>query len=173
MENRKISPENLSSIISQFMPFIEKKVSSYKLNGFSKEDLIQEGRIALLSAVNTYKEEKGVSFEAYAKRCISNGLASFIRFNLSLKSKPLSGYASLDDEEIVSLSDPIDKLLEKEALELFKDKLSESLSENEKRVLGLYLRGEGNKQIAILLKSDEKSVQNALYRIRQKIKKII
>ena len=61
MENKNISPENLSAIISQFMPFIEKKVSSYKLNGFSKEDLIQEGRIALMSAVNTYKEEKGVS----------------------------------------------------------------------------------------------------------------
>jgi RNA polymerase sporulation-specific sigma factor len=100
-------------------------------------------------------------------------MASFIRFNLSLKSRPLSGYASLDDTEIVSENDPIDRLLEKEALELFKDKLSESLSENEKRVLGLYLRGEGIKDISSFLKSDEKSVQNALYRIRQKIKKII
>jgi RNA polymerase sporulation-specific sigma factor len=173
MDNISISPENLNSIISQFMPFIEKKALSYKPNGFTGEDLIQEGRIALLSAVNTYKKEKGVSFETYAKRCISNGMASFIRFNLSLKSRPLSGYASLDDTEIVSENDPIDRLLEKEALELFKDKLSESLSENEKRVLGLYLRGEGIKDISSFLKSDEKSVQNALYRIRQKIKKII
>ena len=169
-KNQREALHNFNSVFSQFLTYIEKRASSYKPNGFGKEDLIQEGLIGLLSAVHTYKEDKGASFSAYAKKCISNRMNSFIRGHLSLKNKPLSGYTSLEEEPLFSESDPAEKVQEKEALEAFKDKLSEALSEKEKSVLEFYLNGSSIKAIAALEKTEEKSVQNTLYRIRRKIK---
>lgn len=45
---------------------------------FLKEDLVQEGFIALFNACKKYKVETNFKFSTYATRCIKNGMLKFI-----------------------------------------------------------------------------------------------
>lgn len=172
-KNQITESKDFNLVSSQFVPYIEKRASRYKPNGFGKEDLIQEGMIALFYAVDTYREEKGASFSAYACKCINNRMASFIRTHLALKSKPLSAYVPLDEEPVLFSADPAQQLIEKEEVSSMRAKLFQCLSDRESKVLRLYLEGESIKGIASATASEEKNVQNTLYRVRQKLKKIM
>lgn len=166
-EKDKLSP----SLASEYLPFIESIISAYKPNGFGKDDLLQEGLIGLFDAIRAFSPDKG-SFDAFAKRCIKNRIVSFVRGNLSLKNLPLSDFVPLENEILASSQTPETAVIEKEEAESLKEKLLALLSSKEKKVLALYLEGYSHKAIAENLKTEEKSVQNALYRIRVKLKEI-
>ena len=163
---------NLDELVSEYVPYIEKKIAGYKLNGFGKDDLLQEGRIALLDAKNAYLPERGSSFKAFALKCINNRIISFVRGHLSLKNLPLTNFVSLENDGAAAGDDPEARVIEKEDAMAVHKKLSDCLSGNEKRVLSLYLSGNSIKEISVITHFNEKSVQNALYRIRQKLKQI-
>lgn len=164
---------NLDELISQYIPYIEKKAAAIKTDGFSADDLRQEAYIALFDAMKSYSSEKGHSFKSFALTCINNRIISFVRQFRSLKNLPLSNFASLESEDAVDGSDPERIVSEKEDMAALQNKLADSLSANEKKVLSLYLNGDSIKEISVSLGVNEKSVQNSLYRIRQKIKAIV
>ena len=47
--------------------------------GFGYDDLYQEGCIWLCKAAATFQKEKGVKFETYAYKVVSNGLRTYCR----------------------------------------------------------------------------------------------
>ena len=53
------------------------------------------------------------------------------------------------------------------------EKVISELSSYEKSVLKLYLDGHSYREIGLALNKSEKSVDNALYRIKSKLKKLI
>lgn len=158
-------------LANEYLPFIESIISAYKPNGFGKDDLCQEGLIGLFDAMRAFSPEKG-SFDAFAKRCIKNRIVSFVRGQLSLKNLPLSDFVPLENETLTSSSTPETVVIEKEETQALKLKLSKLLSPKEKKVLFLYLEGNAIKEIAVQLKTGEKSVENALFRVRRKLKEI-
>jgi RNA polymerase sporulation-specific sigma factor len=164
---------NLDELISQYIPYIEKKAAAIKTDGFGKDDIRQEAYIALFDAMKSYSADRGCSFKSFALTCINNRIISFVRQFKSLKNLPLSNFASLETEDAVSDYDPEKILSEKEDLMALQNKLADSLSANERKVLSLYLNGDSIKEISASLGVSEKSVQNSLYRIRQKIKAIV
>ena len=68
---------------------------------------------------------------------------------------------------------PEELLIDRENLELLEKAIDRELSGFEKQVLDLYLTGRKYTQIAKVLGKDEKSTDNALQRIRNKIVKIL
>ena len=58
-------------------------------------------------------------------------------------------------------------------MELLEKKMEQELSGFEKQVLDLYITGMSYSQIARVLGRDEKSTDNALQRVKGKIKKMI
>ena len=68
---------------------------------------------------------------------------------------------------------PEELLIDRENLELLEKAIDRELSGFEKQVLDLYLTGMKYTQIAKVLGKDEKSTDNALQRIRNKIVKIL
>ena len=68
---------------------------------------------------------------------------------------------------------PEDLLIDKENVELIEKTIEKELSSFEKQVLDLYLTGMKYTQIAKVLGKDEKSTDNALQRIKNKLKKLI
>ena len=66
---------------------------------------------------------------------------------------------------------PEDLLIDKENLELLEKAIERELSSFEKQVLDLYITGMKYTQIAKVLGKDEKSTDNALQRIKGKLKK--
>ena len=68
---------------------------------------------------------------------------------------------------------PEQLVIDRENLENLEKKIEDELSSFEKEVLDLYITGMTYVQIAHVLEKDEKSTDNALQRIKSKIKRII
>lgn len=65
-----------AELIVRYTPVVLYYAERYCYLGLEKEDLMQEGMIALLSAIRTYRGDRGAAFRTYASRCISKGLQS-------------------------------------------------------------------------------------------------
>lgn len=139
-----------------------------------RDDIVQEGLIGLLNAIESYNEEKGSSFEAFAIACIDNRIYSALRQMVAKKNVPLVDYVSLSEnpEEMISSTLPSSEeiVILREELETVIEKINENLSKFEKKVLELYLEGYSYIAISELLHSSSKSVDNALQRARKKLK---
>lgn len=140
------------------------------LLGAETEDLIQEGMMGLIKAVNTYSSEKS-SFKTYASVCIKNSLISAVKKFSTNKSLPLNTSASLDELENICIfgKTPEDELLNKENGAELNFKIYSALSKYEIIVLRLYLEGLTYLEIAEKTQKTVKSVDGALARARKKI----
>lgn len=141
------------------------------LVGGEPEDLIQEGMLGLLSAIRKYDINGEASFKTYAERCIRNRLVSTIEGANRMKNAPLNQGISLEalDEIEEGFSRlPEDIILAKERLAEVQSAYASRLSILESDVLRLFLDGLSYKEIAENLNKSEKTVDNAVQRIRKK-----
>ena len=155
----------------------------YFLAGGDSEDLLQEGMIGLLSAMREFdlSPGPGASFRTYAQLCIRRRVISAARNASRLKHSPLNDSVSLD--EILSdenRSDsplagrqfdrsPEDQLLAREREGDFIAVYARYLSPFENKILKYYLDGCSYREIAKYCGRSEKSVDNAVQRIRKKL----
>lgn len=163
----------VSVLIARLIPVVKNKVSLYKDCWPGHDDLFQEGMLGLLSATKTFDPSREASFKTYASVCIVNRITSAIRGAAGKKRIPENQFVSLEDEEL-PLSEPHlnpeEVVLDNEAVETIQAALSKLLSPFEHKVLMLYLNGHSYEEIAMQLDSTAKSVDNALQRVRRKLK---
>lgn len=158
-----------SKIVDIYSPLINSMVSKFNINRTDMEtqDLKQEAVIALYNAVCTYNPEKReVSFGLYAKICIRNRLISEIRRQnkRNLKKNTSNLYYETDPEKVAISRENIAHLM---------NIIDKKLTPYEKSVFWLYILDYSYRTIANSLGTSEKSVDNAVYRIKAKIKKLI
>ena len=144
------------------------------------EDLVQEGMIGLFKAIRDYEQGRDCSFRTFAVLCVKRQICTAVTRSNRKKHYPLNTYISFysQDKADVSLmdilaaeecSDPEANLLMQEKLGGILEKINTLLSRYEHRVLELYLNGQSYGQIAEELGKSEKSVDNAIQRIRKKL----
>ena len=140
------------------------------------EDIVQEGMIGLFKAIRDYKEDKLSSFKAFAELCITRQIITAIKTATRQKHIPLNSYVSLDkpiyDEEsdrtlldVISeakVTDPEEMIISQEEYTDIESKISELLSDLERKVLSLYLDGRSYQEISEQLNRHVKSIDNAL-----------
>ncbi len=141
------------------------------------DDLVQEGLIALYRAFCSYKP--GMSrFSTYAEVCIKRAMVSYLRSynakNHRVISLPEDDEMSADGGALASAAgsfgqDPESLYLSKESLQSLKRRALEQLSDYERCVFLLYLEGFESGEISQTLGKPQKSVDNALVRIRRKL----
>lgn len=154
-----------------------------------QDDLIQEGMIGLFKAIQTYHKDKGTFFETFAHLCISSQLYSAIKASNRKKNIPLNSYISIDsmdngeteregesgfllDKTFVDWQkNPEEIVIGQEAAKAMESRLFSRLSNMEKEVLGLFLKGLTYKEIAESLDKSPKTIDNALQRIKTKLAK--
>ncbi len=139
--------------------------------GYEKEDILQESGIAFLHALHSFDKNRGAGFRTYASACIKNHIASLLRGSRKNKA-PMTDYISIEDIDLVSENEPENDWIKKEALFEMKKRIFETLSDFEFEVLKLYLEGFSYKIIGEKLSKTEKSVSNALSRVRKKLREI-
>ncbi len=161
--------ELLSVIINRYLPLII-KTAKQNLPETEVEDAVQEATFALYSAVKNYDGEKS-SFFTFANTCIKRSVISQIRRSTSKKNIPDGLVTSIEDVELTDLNSPENILIERENYKTLTNNIKLELSSMEYRVLQLFLAGESYCDIAKMLNITEKSVDNALARIRKKLKK--
>lgn len=169
-------------ILEKYKPLVRKKTNAMYLIGGETEDLIQEGMIGLFKAIRDYKPDKDASFYHFAELCINRQLYSALEASNRKKHQPLNSYISLSEQEhpdavaaellIDKESGPEQTVIEQEVWEEYKKRLAQKLSRMENQVLQYYLDGNHYIQIAEMMGKSPKSIDNALQRIRQKIRQM-
>jgi RNA polymerase sigma factor (sigma-70 family) len=160
------------SLLQQYSPLIEASVNMFctdELSTIDKDDFRQEATIAFYSAVLKYNlEQSDVEFGLFAKICVCNALISQIRIakRISIEVSELSD--NVVSEELHE--DPSSRILEEERLRFLFKIIRNTLSKYEYKVWKLYLSGCSTAEIAKKLDTDSKSISNAIYRIRVKLK---
>ena len=171
-------------IIKKYEPLINKiaiKMLAFcKNNGLEKSDLVQEGMIGLNHAIERYHEQKDVLFYTYAKKCIERKIISVVIGSNRNKNRILNESISYDDDENMLLRfikaqtlSPEEEILNLEIEEKLLQKIKEILTDLELQVFDLLISGFKYKEIAQILDKDDKSIDNAIQRIKVKIKKIL
>ncbi len=189
MRSRDGDGEVADYLMEKYKDLVRSKARSMFILGADNDDLIQEGMIGLFKAVRDYDAGRDASFYTFAELCISRQIYTAVQASRRQKHIPLNNYISLygnvsdddrdDDKYLIdSLSrsgslSPEEMIIDRENVEGLEQKIEESLSSFEKQVLDLYVTGMSYVQIARVLGKDEKSTDNALSRLKGKIKKIL
>ena len=176
-------------ICDKYKNLVRNKAKSMYILGGDSEDLIQEGMIGLFKAVRDYDSGRDASFYTFADLCISRQMYTAVQAAKRQKHIPLNTYISLyanvseqegsEERNLVEeLSDrsglnPEEVFLDKERVNYLENIIENELSIVEKQVLDLYVTGMSYTQIAKVLGRDEKSTDNALQRLKSKIKKML
>ncbi len=174
-------------IMDKYKYLVRSKAQAMYILGADTEDLIQEGMIGLFKAVRDYDYGRDASFYTFAELCVSRQMYTAVQASQRKKHAPLNTYISLYGEnkekesgsgleEILSAgqgSNPETLFLDKERMEYLESEIDKELSSFEKQVLDLYLTGMTYSQIAKVLGKEEKSTDNALQRVKAKIKRIL
>lgn len=162
-------------LCDKYKDLVRKGARSMFILGGDTEDLIQEGMIGLYQAIRDYRDDRDTKFMTFASRCIDRKLASAVQHALRQKHRPLNSYVSLSDEENQDLpgpdySDPEQIVIANERIAQLKKQIREKLTPLENHVLSGYLEGKSYEVIAGELGKSPKSVDNALRRVREKIR---
>lgn len=178
-------------IMDKYKNLVKSKAKSMYILGADRDDLIQEGMIGLFKAVRDFDSGRDASFFTFADLCISRQMYTAVQASRRQKHIPLNTYISLyatakedfsqsdEDRELVNIlarkseQSPEEMLIDKENVEQLEKAIEKELSSFEKQVLDLYLTGMSYTQIARVLGRDEKSTDNALQRIKNKLRKAI
>lgn len=156
-----------SELISRYLPSVRRLASLYSRTSADRDDLVSEGILGLMNAVRTYCKGKGASFSTYASVCINNRMLTALKKSAAIYRRE----EPLDDADGRGGASPEKIVIDREALSEIFSEISENLSQMEKQVFSMYLGGESYEKIAKLLDIDRKSVDNALARVRKKLRR--
>lgn len=163
-----------SELFAQYAHLIDAQCEQYEADAPSEQELRSEAIAAFWHATSKYDTEQlAVTFGLYAQICIGNQLISCLR-----KWRRMGKTVPLDSAEIEALgagedSNPAYYVVEKEQYLALREKMEEALSKGEREVWLLFIAGRTAAEIAQMLKKDKKSVENAIFRARKKLRAAI
>lgn len=165
-------------LFHRFLPLIKGTIKDFYIQGFERDDLIQEARIVLNKAVLFYNSKRGHTFGNYFKLNLVNHFNSLVRRDMAKK------------RHISRISESLESLLESgfspKYIEIYDGGMTfegavevkecipqyvESLSQFECQVLICHLRSLDKEEIAAELDCEPLQVTNALDRCKRKLKK--
>jgi len=186
---RENSEEANEILFEKYKPMIVNlatKMVNYSPNlGLEINDLIQEGMLGLNTAINSFDENDETSFYTYAKTCIERKIISTMVGAKRQKHKILNESMSIEiynDEEGSNVMEglvadnsynPENLIVQTEDGNTLYEKIVEQLTPLEQQVFELKAGGFKYKEIADILDKEPKVIDNALNRIKNKIKSII
>lgn len=161
----------ISNIASQMLKYCYN-------NGYEYSDLKQEGMIGLTHAINTFSDQKNAIFYTYAKTCIKRKIISAVVSSRRLKHKILNDSVSYDSDDNFSNSifmkddrnNPEDIIISLDVEDHLIHSIQKKLTDFEDQVFQLMLSQFTYREIADILEKDPKSVDNAIQRIRIKVR---
>lgn len=169
-----------SALIKRYTPLISHMISVYagagNLQPADRQELEEEAYIALYHASRFYRTGTHATFGYFARVCIKNRLISFLR-----KQPQSADSLSADAEatfpghvgnypDVLTVGDIGEQVVQRDAFRALFDRFLSELTEYERNVFHRYIKGKSYKSIAGELGVPVKSVDNAVYRIRVKLK---
>ena len=172
-------------LIQKYREVAKIKARIYYIAGGDNEDAVQEGMIGIFKAVRDYEPGAGASFSSFLELCVDRQIKTAMSGANRRKHKILTESVSLVLQEGESENgnpdiahmmtagredEPENAALIKEAVELMRKAGEERLSRFERRVWNEMLKGETYREIADVLQKSPKTIDNAIQRIKKKIR---
>jgi RNA polymerase sporulation-specific sigma factor len=169
----------INIIYDKYKPIIIKKSKNAIVfvthHGIEINDIMQEGYIGLEEAIRNFSQDNEATFYTFANLCIDRQILNFLRKINGNKDRILNEAIIIDDSLEKTLKDNYnveENLLGKDNNEQITKKIRDSLTEFEKIVFDLRIKGYSFEEISNTLNKDLKSIYNTLQRIKVKFKKI-
>ncbi len=167
-------------LIRKYMSEVRSKARLYFIIGGDAEDVVQEGMIGILKAIEAFDASRGVPFHAFMNTCVNRQIYTAIEKAGRLKHAPLNDFTSLTTPEgepnpdLVNIQSGFES--QPEELLIYKDMVDNLLSNADKlfgplelQVWNEFLQGKDYMEIAQTLGKSPKAVDNAIQRIKKKI----
>ena len=164
-----------SALKDIYRPLIEasaRKFCTDQMSEQDREDILQEALVHFCNAICSYNcESGGVEFGLYAKICVENGLVSFIRvYNRQNRLRAVSLEERTTDNVFDCDCDVLETIAMRERTAVLVRQINKRLSKFENKIWWMYVAGLSVSAIADAVGAERKSVSNAIYRIRKKLK---
>lgn len=161
----------MSRLIELIAPIAGARAAQYAGPRIPGEDLTQEGMIGFVKAVYSFDPARGVRFRTYAYTLIQHEIQTAYQRMVNQKNRSLTDAVPMErDPQKTAAQDPAaitDARLAYEQVHAFAE---DRLSPFERQVLALLLAERGRAEIAAALGCDLKAVDNAVQRIRKKLR---
>ena len=163
-------------LMEKYKGLVRQKARAMFLIGGDTDDLIQEGMIGLFKAIRDYRGDKEASFYTFAQLCVDRQMYNAIQSSTRQKHQPLNSYISMNGEEWETQmgskteQSPETIIIAQENAVQMEEKIRKQLSTFENEVLTLYLDGNNYQQIGEKMNKSSKSIDNALQRIKGKVR---
>ena len=163
----------INKILTDNKPLVNQIARRYFLLGGDRDDVLQEGMIGLFNAINSFDFAKSDSFKNYASKVVEREIITAIRRENTSKNTALNTSVITDINEFLHEENypELDVISEENSHELMSS-IDSKLSDFEKCVVELFLDGYNYMGIANKLNKSPKSIDNALTRIKTKLKNI-
>ncbi|MBO5525987.1 MAG: sigma-70 family RNA polymerase sigma factor [Clostridia bacterium] len=159
----------IDSLMERYRYFVKSKARQYFLVGGEQEDLVQEGMIGLYEAIMHYDGKS--AFRTFASVCVDRRIIDAVKSSNRLKHRALNMSVSIDETDFETADDPEKYVLDSENRQEMLSLMSKVLSSFEFQVVVLYMDGQSCAEIATAVGKEYKSVDNALQRAKNKLKK--
>lgn len=170
----------INLIYQKYKPIIIKKSKNAIVfashHGIEINDIMQEGFIGLDEAIRNFSQDTDATFYTFANLCIDRQIASYLKKMTSGKDRILNEAITINDSLEKTMRDDTDI----EKYFIFRDNneeitanIRQKLTNFEKKVFDLRLKGYSFEEIANILNKDMKAIYNTFFRIKEKIKKNI
>ena len=162
-------------LLKSYDVLFQNLMNRFQVSLDEKEDVYQELSLVFYNAVLSYDlERKEVTFGLYSKICMQNALIT--QLNRAKRKNDMVSQIEYVGEDIEKLDDgvldPSSETVSRETLENMYKKIDQALSPFESIVWQMYLAESGNKSIAKALGKSEKSIENAIFRIKRKLRDV-
>ena len=171
-------------LIDKYKELAKQKSKLYHIAGGDRDDVIQEGIIGLFKAIRDYDSDKEASFRTFADLCVNRQIINAIQKANRKKHLILTESVSLNSQEegndgelqdIISSeadTDPQEFMALKEIAVALVSEDSSLLSPMEKKIFVEMLKGKDYREIATTLNKSAKTVDNAIQRIKRKMRRL-
>jgi len=160
------------TLVMRYMRLARACARPYFLAGGDSEDLLQEAMFGLLKAIREYDGSRDASFKTFAEVCVRNRIRSAVTAASRDKHAPLNQSVSMEEQPLLEkdhVVGPEELFISREEEEERFAALSRKLSPLEQQILSLYLHGFSYREIGEQVGRTDKSVDNAVQRIRRKV----
>ncbi len=158
-------------IANRYQGFLNAYISSLPVSPSEREDLMQEALIGLLRAVRSYDAEKA-GFATYVSACVKNSVVSYLRrYGRQSKALLVNDVSAFNED--YDPNTPELRFIDLETTAQLQEKVFSVLSPYETKVFEMYLAETPYALIAKRLSKNEKSIDNAIQRIKSKLKKLV
>ena len=181
--------EDAKNILYERYSFIiDINVNKYKRialkSNIDLKDLRSEALLGFSDALTSYRSDAKASIPTFISLCVDRRIKKLIIKANRLKNTIMKEAYSLDymydrfGSELLDIisdkeTDPLDNMMNHEHYEELLKRIRNNLSNFELKVFKYMQDGYNYKQIALILKKNAKQVDNAMQRIKNKIKIII